>query len=267
MWLTSRRARALLGTAFVTLSLNAVAGRSCEPVALTAQAVYQSLDLAQRAYESLDASGAQLALIARRGQDLTAYGLRYSHIAIVWRDSPAGRWSLLHELNECGSARSSLYVQGLGDFFLDDMFAYETLIIVPGDALQARLLAEIGSPELTSLHEDRYNMLAYPFSTLYQNSNQWVLELLAASLAPPGSIHDRRAAQAWLAGSGYRPTTLTIPALTRLGAELSRANIAFDDHPFDRRMAGQIDTVTVDSIARLLRQRDAEAQFTELRPR
>jgi hypothetical protein len=36
--------------------------------------------------------------------------------------------------------------------------------------------------------------------------------------------------------------------LTRLGARVSSAHISFDDHPFGRRMAGQIDTVTVDSV-------------------
>jgi hypothetical protein len=39
-----------------------------------------------------------------------------------------------------------------------------------------------------------------------------------------------------------------IDAMTRLGARVGTAHIAFDDHPFNRRMAGQIDTVTVDSV-------------------
>jgi hypothetical protein len=39
-----------------------------------------------------------------------------------------------------------------------------------------------------------------------------------------------------------------------------RANIAFDDHPFERRMTRQIDVVTVDSIVRFMRQREPKAQ-------
>jgi hypothetical protein len=39
-----------------------------------------------------------------------------------------------------------------------------------------------------------------------------------------------------------------------------RANIAFDDQPFARRMARQIDTVTVDSVLRFVRQRDPQAR-------
>jgi hypothetical protein len=39
-----------------------------------------------------------------------------------------------------------------------------------------------------------------------------------------------------------------------------RANVAFDDHPFDRRMAGQIDTVTTDAIVNFVRGRDPQAR-------
>ena len=39
---------------------------------------------------------------------------------------------------------------------------------------------------------------------------------------------------------------------------MSRANIAFDDHPFDRRMAGQIDTVTVESVYRFIAHREPD---------
>ena len=36
-----------------------------------------------------------------------------------------------------------------------------------------------------------------------------------------------------------------------------RANVSFDDHPFDRRMSGLIDTVTVESIVRFMEGRDS----------
>ena len=92
-------------------------------------------------------------------------------------------------------------------------------------------------------------MVAYPFSTRYQNSNQWVLETLAAALAPAASVDSRAAAQAWLKDAGFAPTTLAIGAVERLGARAGRANIAFDDHPPERRFAGRIDTVRVESVA------------------
>jgi hypothetical protein len=95
------------------------------------------------------------------------------------------------------------------------------------------------------LHEPRYNMLAYPWSTRYQQSNQWALETLAFVLEPAAT--DRSRAQAWLRLRGYQPTTLHIDALRRLGARVGSVNIAFDDHPTAQRFSDRIDTVTADS--------------------
>ena len=42
--------------------------------------------------------------------------------------------------------------------------------------------------------------------------------------------------------------TLHLTALTRLGARMTAANVAFDDHPNDKRFSDRIETVTVDSV-------------------
>lgn len=242
----------------------ASAGTSCEPKPLDAASFGKAMTLAAQAYEALEASGAQVALIARAGQDLSKYGLRYSHMAYVWRDHPQGRWLVVHELNQCGTARSRLFDQGLGNFFLDDMHAYETRIVLPSPALQRRLAAMLASDLPLRLHEPHYNMLAFPFSTAYQNSNQWLLETWAAAMAERPPVQ-RSEAQAWLRGAGYRPITVEIDAMTRLGARIGRANISFDDQPFERRIAGHIDTVTVDSVLRFVALRDPAAQLIDLR--
>lgn len=241
------------------------AGSNCEAGPMAPAQVLKAMDLAQRSAQALDASGAQVALIARAGQDLSSYGLRYSHMAYAWRDAPQGRWSVVHELNACGTASSALFVEGLGNFFLDDMFVYESEIVVPGAAAQAALVRLLASDTPGRLHAPAYNMVAYAFSTRYQNSNQWVLETYAAASAAPGAVETREEAQAWLRGAPYRPITVDIPLLTRLGARLTKANIAFDDHPMDRRMAGRIDTVTVDSVVRFIVERDAAAQTLVLK--
>ncbi|MES2934238.1 MAG: DUF2145 domain-containing protein [Pseudomonadota bacterium] len=239
---------------------NANAGRSCEESATNPHSVMRGLELAQKTMKALDASGGEVALIARVGQDLSKYNLRYSHIGFVWRDHPEGRWTVMHELNQCGTANSDLFNEGLGNFFMDDPFAYETLILVPGSAMQQKIVASLNSPAVNQMHSAHYNMLSYVFSTTYQNSNQWVLEMLAAASASDVKINDRTQAQTWLKMAGFKPITLTISTATRLGARMFRANVAFDDHPFDRRMAGQIDTVTVDSIVRFVESRDPEVK-------
>ncbi|MEO8120000.1 MAG: DUF2145 domain-containing protein [Rhodoferax sp.] len=70
-----------------------------------------------------------------------------------------------------------------------------------------------------------------------------------AVLAMAPEIAAKRAqAQAWLQGQGYQPSVLKIGAVTRLGARVSAANVAFDDHPNEKRFADRIETVTVDSV-------------------
>lgn len=252
--------RLLAGVAAsLAIAAAAHAGASCEDRPLRPQSVMQAMDLALRTRDALDDSGAQVALIARAGQDLSAYGLRYSHMAFVWRDHPEGRWLVVHELNACGTASSGLYNEGLGNFFLDDMFLYEALVVIPSAAIQQRMVQVLASQTPHRLHQPQYNMLSYAYGTRYQNSNQWVLETLAAAEAAQGQVENRGEAQAWLRQADFQPITVHIPALTRLGARMFRANVAFDDHPFDRRMAGQIDTVTVDAVVRFVRRTDAGA--------
>lgn len=235
------------------------AGRSCEAAAPTPNTIMQALELAQKAHLRLLDSKADVAIIARVGQDLSEYHLRYSHLGLAERNAD-GSWSVIHELNQCGTADSDLFNEGLGNFFLDDMFAYDTMILIPSPELQQKIRATLDGPQRHQLHQRHYNMLAFPFSTEYQNSNQWALEILAAAQSSDIVINTREQAQAWLKFAAYRPDTLHIPTLTRLGARMFRANVSFDDHPFDRRMAGRIDTVTVESIARFEMARDPGMQ-------
>jgi len=251
---------AVAALGLLAAACRAHAGQACEQRPLAAHEVVRSMDLAQRTVQALDASGAQVALVSRAGQDLSRYGLRYSHMGIAVREHPAGRWTVVHELNDCGTAASGLYNEGMGNFFLTDLYRFEAQLVIPGPELQARLARVVASRTPVRLHEPNYNMLAYVYATKYQNSNQWVLENLAAAAAPGGQVETRAEAQEWLRSIGYRPPTIEIPAAVRLGARMFRANVAFDDHPFERRMAGQIDTVSTEGVLRLLSVVDPHAR-------
>lgn len=230
----------------LVLAAPAHAGRPCETRPPTVDAVAQGLALAQRTAEALDRSGAQVLLLARAGQDLSAYDLRYSHLGFAYRD--ADGWRVLHKLNHCGTAESAVYRQGLGEFFMDQPFRYEAALLPLGAELQSRLLPLLrDDAQAIRLDEPRYNMLAYPWSTLYQQSNQWAIETLALAASEP-PLDTRNEAQRWLRQRGYRPTTLHLGAFTRLGARITAANIAFDDHPAALRFNDRIQTVTVDSV-------------------
>lgn len=246
-----RRAVAALAVA-AALALPAIthAGRACETQPLTVTEIERGLGLAQRTAAALDASGAEVVLLARAGQDLGRYGLRWSHLGFVYRDRDAqGRlvWRVLHKLNHCGSDQSALYRQGLGEFFLDRPHRYEAAFAVPTPALQAALRPLLqDNDRAAALHERRYSMVAYPFATRYQQSNQWVLETLARAADP--AVASRRQAQAWLQLKDYQPTVLRLGPLTRLGARVGSGHIAFDDHPDGERFADRIATVTADSM-------------------
>lgn len=247
----------LLGAALLA-SQQAVAGRSCEAAKPpSTQTVVRGLNLAERTLAALDASGQRVVVLARAGQDLSKYGVTYSHLGLAYQqpqtrpDGQPGQppyvWRVLHKLNECGTASASIYRQGLGEFFLDDLWRFEAAWVAPTPEVQARLLALLQDPQRgVSLHHKPYSIVSYAWGRKYQQSNQWAIETLAAAMEP--TITTREQAQAWLKFKGYEPTTLKLGPLTRLGGRATAANVAFDDHPNDKRFSDRIETVTVDSV-------------------
>jgi len=239
------KARTLAAGALFAVVTLAHAGRSCEQKLPDAISVQRAMTLAEATARQLDESGAQVVVLARIGQDLSKYGQRYSHMGLAYRDGK--RWRVAHKLNQCGSAQASVYRQGLGEFFLDDLHDYEAGVVVLAPAVQAKLLPALrDNSRLAQLHTPAYSMVAYPWAQTYQQSNQWALETLAMTQDPAATTRVR--AQAWLELQGYEPTTLHLSAPTRLGARVTAANIAFDDHPNHKRFSDRIETVTVDSV-------------------
>jgi hypothetical protein len=243
-----------------------MAGRSCEARPPTALAVTRAMDLAERTATRLTQSGADVVIIARAGQNLSEYGIRYSHLGFAYREGE-GRtavWRVVHKLNECGTAHASLYRQGLGEFFLDDLWQYEAAVVVPAPRTQAHLRALlVDNAAVARLDTPAYSVVAYPWSSRYQQSNQWAIETLALAEDPAAATRER--AQAWLRLHGYEPTTLHLSAFKRLGARMTRANVAFDDHPNEKRFSDRIETVTVDSVFRWLERDGLAGSVTVIR--
>ena len=247
------RTTATAALAFVTglAAVPAQAGQNCVEKPPSVEQIRRSLDLAVKTVRWLDSSGAKLVVIARRGQNLDRYGLRYSHLGYVYRDDAAQAWRVVHKLNQCGTAESALYRQGLAEFFSDDLYDFEAGLVVPTPAVQEALRPLLqDNTRAAVLHHKPYSMVSYPWAQRYQQSNQWALETLACAVEP--SACDRTRAQAWLQFKGYQPTTLNLSAGQRLGARVGTANVAFDDHPNDKRFADRIETVSADSVFRWL---------------
>ena len=243
----------LMGCFFIGSAAHA--GRICaEPKPPKSQTIEQALNLAHRTLQALDKSGAQVVVLARAGQDLSKYGLRYSHLGFAYQESDGQGghvWRVMHKLNICGSADSALYRQGLGEFFLDDLWRYEAAWVVPTPEVQTKLRTVLQDERrVVQMHHKPYSLVSYAWGVKYQQSNQWALETLALAMDPNMAVASasRAQAQQWLMDKNYQPSTLKISALTRLGARLSSANVAFDDHPDEKRFSDRIETVTVDSV-------------------
>jgi hypothetical protein len=247
------------------LPVMASAGQSCEEKPLTPDTFRLAMQTAQQLQTKLDEVGSNVVVVGRMGQDLSKYGLRYTHFGIMFRSEAGARWRVAHLLNECGTDRSDLWYEGLGNFFLDDMFRFDAVLLVPPPTVADRLLPRLqaGRP-LRTLHTPHYNLVAYPFSTRYENSNTWVLETLAAASTTETHISSREQAQMWLKLNRYQPTEMNIGPLTRLGGRMFKANVAFDDHPNDLRYADRIQTVSVDSIIHFFDERQEGWKIIEL---
>ncbi|MBZ4193333.1 MAG: DUF2145 domain-containing protein, partial [Candidatus Contendobacter sp.] len=212
----------LLGFWLLTLSA-AGAGTACTQTPLTPDRLANAARLGLKVFQTVEASKAQVVVIGRVGTDLAKYGLHFSHVGFAVRDNPQGRWTVVHLLNRCGTDESSLYDDGLINFFLDDPFVYEAVIAVPSPDVQQALVKALRSTLVWRLHQPRYNTIARPQSPDFQNSNQWLLELTVAALANGAGNSRSEVWQSPLMQS-YQPDVIKIDRLTRIGGGLFKAN-------------------------------------------
>ena len=238
-------AAAIVIVGITSLVADARAGRPCEARQMSVTEIRKGLEMAAHTAAELDRYRVTAGIIARVGQDLSRWQQRYSHIGLVYRH--AGQpWRIVHKLNDCGSDRAHVYRQGLAEFFTDAPHDWEAAVVPLRARAAGQLLDLLGRrAAITRLHEPRYSMVANPWATRYQQSNQWALETLSMAVEP--QIKARGQAQNWLRYRDYRPQRLRLGTFTRLGARITRANVEFDDHPAHLRFTGRIDTTTADS--------------------
>ena len=191
--------------------------------------------------DEISASGAPAALIARSGLDLHRLDVRYSHAAVVLKDNLDHPWSVRELYFSCDEHKPRVYDEGLTGFLLgtdDPQTGYVSLVFLPPERAESLRGTAVDKQHALGVLGASYSANAYPFSTLHQNCNQWVIELLADAWGPGGNdasaaadADARTRAQAWLRGQGYLPTVFTVSMhpmtwLPRLVPWLSN-----DDHP------------------------------------
>lgn len=132
----------------------------------------------------LENSGQSLALIARSGLDLTRFGMRYSHAGISLKLSANAPWSVRQLYYECEEDRPKIFDQGISGFLLgtsDPSIGYISLLFLPQDRSGPLEQAALDNRQALRLLGSIYSANAYPFAQRYQNCNQWVMEMIAAT--------------------------------------------------------------------------------------
>jgi len=254
-----------LATLLLAAALPAAAGQSCVEQPARPEDAAKSRALAELLRAELERGDNSLVFVARAGVDLSEFGLHHSHVGVAWRDHPSGRWFTFHLLNRCGTGQSELVEQSLEDFYNVELYDFEALAAVPSFAAQVKLQRSFFGPLAKRLHEREYNMIAHPFSTMYQNSNQWVLELTAAALAPEGKVLSRSSAQDWLRRSGFAPSHIPIGAGRRAGARLFSPHVRFSDHTDEEWQQARYAVVSVDSVIAYLKGQDPGMSLSRVR--
>lgn len=216
----------------------------------------------------LDETAAQALVVSRSGFDLERFNLHYSHAGVVLRDEAQQGWSVRQLYFDCAAERPRIYDQGIPGFLLgneEGLPTFISMVFLPPDE-ERRLVFQARSKQVAlSLLGPTYSANAYPFSTLYQNCNQWVLELLAYAWGNfPAEAPDRRAAaQGWLKAQGYRPTQI------RLGPFLDAASwfvplVHRDDQPANELAEGKVSLSMPDSVEDFVRQQAPAATRLEI---
>jgi hypothetical protein len=204
--------------------------------------------------QALVASGRDVALIARSGLDLHRLDVRYSHEGVALKDNGTTPWSVRELYYSCDDHKPRVFDEGLAGFLMgtdDPVTSWVSLVLLPAEtSLSLRDTATDKGHALGVLGAS-YSANAYPFSTLHQNCNQWVIELLAdawgaADDAAPGAGDDaasrdaeagpssetaRTRAQRWLYHQGYRPTEFRVSLHPMLWLADILPWLSNDDHP------------------------------------
>jgi hypothetical protein len=183
----------------------------------------------------LQASGRSLALVARSGLDLSRFNTRYSHSGISLKASPNVSWSIRQLYYACDEGKPKIFDQGMAGFVMgtdSPALGYISVVLLPEVAEKPLEIATLQNASALALLNTKYSANAYPFSQMYQNCNQWVIEILATAFGALGASESPRLqAQSWLRDNGYLPSLMEVGSrfLMAIGTFISM--IQSDDHP------------------------------------
>jgi hypothetical protein len=159
---------------------------------------------AKKVEKTIAARGARVAIVARLGRPASEMpeGMRFTHVAfavystITMKDGRQVPGYAMYNLyqDDGHPDRSSLVQDYPADFF-GAVAELEAGVIVPSEALQARLLDVIASPTYAALHDPHYSVIANPFTLGRQNCTEFVLDVLNAAIYKTADINKIKEAE------------------------------------------------------------------------
>jgi len=263
--------------------------RHCEASAdRTAAQQDRLLRMSALVRERLEATGSGVAIVARSGLNLSWWGQRYSHAGLSLQSNPAGPWFVRQLYYDCAAKEPRIFDEGLAGFvsgMADPDRGHLLLLVLPvaepqkaqsvgptsdlqptshpnpgASVVNAAAVTErlkrlaLHRPTALGLLGSRYTANAHAFSTLFQNCNQWLAELLAFALQPQGLSPEqapslRANAQALLRAQGYEPTRFTLgnPLITWFAGRIPW--LSLDDHPPEDLAQNRLRVSMPESIA------------------
>jgi len=204
-------------------------------VDLTAEQKNQLLNFTAVVKDQLQKSGDDMAIISRSGIDLDRFKIRYSHAGLTLKNSANTPWAVRQLYYGCDEEKPSIYDQGLSGFLIDHdntSVPYVSLVFIPPPMGPALEKAATDNKTALSVLGQQYSANAYPFSTQFQNCNQWLLEVLAYAWGHIESTGDYRAdAQKWLKDNNYQPSNIDVKHRYIVWASHFVPLISNSDHP------------------------------------
>ena len=191
---------------------NAGVLRYCDkPDSISAAQQDKLLRFASLIKQELDQSGESIAIVSRSGLDLSRFDQRYSHAGISIKESANAPWSVRQLYYDCEADRPKIFDQGMAGFVTgtsDPAIGFISIVFLPEEKSNAVERTVQNNPLALALLGSTYSANAYPFSDVFQNCNQWVIELIATAWS--GRDSNRTLAQAWLQQENYQPSQFNV---------------------------------------------------------
>lgn len=199
----------------------------------------------------------------------------YTHAGLAFKNHPSGQWTIVHLLNNCAN-QSAIYQESMMKFFLDDPYAYRTVIAVPSVKLQLALQEIVVKQQRASMtfQHSQYSSISWPFSLERQNSNEYILDTLVAGIAKIRGEHkvmNRHNAKQYLLQtelkSWVQPELVKVKALENLGMlfGIGPDNVTLSDHPGAARRKGMLEMVSVGTLIQFLENAEHLASVEEVK--